>query len=64
MVLRVSPRAGRVPWSDVVAVAGGALVAGALDVGAVVGGGADSFVGSTPHPAVASVSTALRARIR
>ncbi|WP_269129086.1 hypothetical protein [Nonomuraea sp. K271] len=38
---------------------------GALDVGAVVvGGGAASFVGSTPHPAVASVSTALRARIR
>ncbi|MET7334428.1 hypothetical protein [Nonomuraea sp. NPDC005650] len=47
------------------AVAGGALVAGALDVGAVVaGGGAASFIGSAPHPAVASVITVLRARIR
>ncbi|MFC4009926.1 hypothetical protein ACFOY2_22035 [Nonomuraea purpurea] len=38
---------------------------GAFDVGAVVaGGGAASFVGSTPHPAVASVNMAVRARIR
>ncbi|MGW4802020.1 hypothetical protein ACWEPC_57365, partial [Nonomuraea sp. NPDC004297] len=63
MVLRVSARAGRVSWPDASAVVGGgALVAGALDAGAVVaGGGAAAFVGSIPHPVVASASTVVRA---
>ncbi|WP_329084736.1 MULTISPECIES: hypothetical protein [unclassified Streptosporangium] len=40
-------------------------MAGALDAGAVVaGGGAASFIGSTPHPAAANVSTVVRARLR
>ncbi|GAA3163621.1 hypothetical protein [Nonomuraea roseoviolacea] len=75
MVLRVSARAGRVPWPDGVAVVPGVPMAGVLAPGVLGAGvpaagvsaggrGPASRDGSTPHPVAASTRGTPRARIR